>query len=657
MTKKNILDPGFDLTLRPMRYPEFYKMFEDAQKNTWTVGEVDFSGDMAHLSKMPEAERHLIHRLVAFFATGDSIVGNNLVLNLYKHINSPEARLYLSRQLFEEALHVQLYLTLLDTYLPDHEERARAFTAVENIPSINKKAEFCFKWIESIDQLQELRTQDQRRQFLKNLICFAACIEGLFFFAAFAYVYFLRAKGLLHGLAEGTNWVFRDESCVPEGTEVLTENGFMVIEDVCGTDTKLAQVAPDGVVTFTKSRSWVNKAYSGKLLRFKKAKALDFSVTPDHDVVTWSSTTREYKKTAAAELKLGSTKYFPTAGTAPTGAGVVTAIERFAIAYQADGSLSDRYTGSRSGTLPVVFTLTKQHKIEALHELLQLTGFDYSTKVSPGNGDITDRVAYRVNVPVENKSYLCKSFSWVDLTNVSSGWCCEFVDAVSTWGSHPADGSTCVQYINTSKQAVDTVHAVSTLGGMGSRVYTAEDGRKDSYKDVHSLFITVRDRVQAHKTTVTEEDYEGRVYCPNTPDGTWIMRQNGKTVVTGNCHMEFAFSVVDVIRSEEPDLIDSGFEAEIKQMLHEAIECEAQFSEDVLSRGVIGLTTKDMRQYLQYCADARLSRLGFTKVYLVKNPFPFMDLQDVQELTNFFERRVSAYQSGVTGDVSFGEDF
>jgi ribonucleotide reductase beta subunit family protein with ferritin-like domain len=66
---------------------------------------------------MTPAERHLINRLVASFATGDSIVGNNLVLNLYKHINSPGARMYLSRQLFEEAQHVEFYLTLLDSYI------------------------------------------------------------------------------------------------------------------------------------------------------------------------------------------------------------------------------------------------------------------------------------------------------------------------------------------------------------------------------------------------------------------------------------------------------------------------------------------------------------------------------------------------------------
>ena len=150
---------------------------------------------------------------MAFFATGDSIVANNLVLNLYQHINAPEARMYLSRQLYEEALHVQFYLTLLDNYIPDHDERAEAFAAVENIPSIRQKAEFCFKWIDSLGDIDRIETAEERKQFLLNLICFAACIEGLFFFAAFAYVYFLRSKGLLNGLAAGTNWVFRDESC------------------------------------------------------------------------------------------------------------------------------------------------------------------------------------------------------------------------------------------------------------------------------------------------------------------------------------------------------------------------------------------------------------------------------------------------------------
>jgi ribonucleoside-diphosphate reductase beta chain len=210
--KPMLLDPGMDLTLRPMRYPHFYDRFRDAIKNTWTVEEVDLHSDLANQAKLSPAEQHLVGRLVAFFATGDTIVTNNLVLNLYQHVNSPEGRLYLSRQLFEEAVHVQFYLNLLDTYVPDDAERAAAFDAVENIPSIARKAEFCFRWIDSIYELRSLQTREDRRMFLLNVICFAACIEGLFFYGAFAYVYFLRSRGLLHGLASGTNWVFREES-------------------------------------------------------------------------------------------------------------------------------------------------------------------------------------------------------------------------------------------------------------------------------------------------------------------------------------------------------------------------------------------------------------------------------------------------------------
>ncbi|HIG86278.1 MAG TPA: ribonucleoside-diphosphate reductase [Planctomycetes bacterium] len=331
-----ILDPGFNLTLRPMKYPIFYDMYRDAIKNTWTVEEVDFSTDVVDLAqRLLPAERHLIHRLVAFFATGDSIVSNNLVLSLYKHINSPEARMYLSRQLYEEALHVQFYLTLLDTYIPDHKEREEAFDAINQIPSIKAKADFCFKWIDSVADLDATDSPQKRQQFMLNLVCFACCIEGLFFFAAFAYVYFLRSKGLLNGLAAGTNWVFRDESC----------------------------------------------------------------------------------------------------------------------------------------------------------------------------------------------------------------------------------------------------------------------------------------------------------------------------------HMSFALEVVQLTREEYPDLWDEDIETKIISMLEEAVECEMQFAEDLLENGVPGLSLKDMRIYLEFVADQRLKNLGIKVRYGSKNPFDFMELQDVQELSNFFERKVSAYQVAVAGEVAFGEDF
>jgi ribonucleoside-diphosphate reductase beta chain len=208
-----ILSHELDLTLRPMKYPQFFQLYKNSIKNIWTTEEIDFSIDFEHLrDRLTPQEGHLIRRLVAFFATADNLVAHNLVLNFYKHVNSPEFRMFLGKQLFDEMLHVETYLLLVDNYIPDADERTKAFDAYKSIPSVKLKADFCFKYMDSINDIDVLDSDEKRKQFLENMICFAACVEGLFFFGSFAYIYFLRNKGLLPGLATATNWVFRDET-------------------------------------------------------------------------------------------------------------------------------------------------------------------------------------------------------------------------------------------------------------------------------------------------------------------------------------------------------------------------------------------------------------------------------------------------------------
>lgn len=213
-----LLESELNLTLRPMRNPEFFKLYKDSIKNIWTTDELDFSLDYEHLrDRLSPQEAHLVKRLVAFFATADNIVAHNLVLNFYQHVNSPEYRMFLGKQLFDEMLHVETYLLLVDNYIPDADERTEAFNAYKDIPSVRKKADFCMKYMDSIQSLGKLDSPEKKRTFVLNLICFAACVEGLFFFGSFAYVYFLRNKGLLPGLATATNWIFRDESMHIQG--------------------------------------------------------------------------------------------------------------------------------------------------------------------------------------------------------------------------------------------------------------------------------------------------------------------------------------------------------------------------------------------------------------------------------------------------------
>ena len=121
--------------------------------------------------------------------------------------------------------------------------------------------------------------------------------------------------------------------------------------------------------------------------------------------------------------------------------------------------------------------------------------------------------------------------------------------------------------------------------------------------------------------------------------------------------MNFAMKVIDVVRSEEPELFDEDLRQRVTEMLSEAVEVEFAFADDLLSHGVTGLSLGDTREYLQYVADQRLMALGIPRKFGSKNPFSFMELQDVQELTNFFERTVASYQVGVEGNVSFDEEF
>ena len=130
----------------------------------------------------------------------------------------------------------------------------------------------------------------------------------------------------------------------------------------------------------------------------------------------------------------------------------------------------------------------------------------------------------------------------------------------------------------------------------------------------------------------------------------WVFRDESQ-------HMSFALAVVKQVREEYPGLFDEQMEAQVLRMLEEAVDCETQFAEDLLQGGVVGLTATEVRQYLEYVADQRLMNLGMEKHFGSRNPLTFMELQDVQELSNFFERRVSAYQQAVPGEVSFDEEF
>ena len=110
-------------------------------------------------------------------------------------------------------------------------------------------------------------------------------------------------------------------------------------------------------------------------------------------------------------------------------------------------------------------------------------------------------------------------------------------------------------------------------------------------------------------------------------------------------------------------LINKLPESTVHKIVADAVEIEKEFVSDSLPVRLIGMNAELMCQYIEFVADRLLAELGQPKIWNVENPFPWMDMINLQGKTNFFEKRVGEYQkAGVTSDrekqsFSLDEDF
>lgn len=229
-------------TVFPIRYPNLWKFYKDHVGTTWFVEEVKLTDDLIDWNtKLNDNERYFIKNILAFFASSDGIVNENLVVNFYNEIQIPEARQFYSIQMLIEAVHNEQYSLLIDTYVSNVDEKNKLFKAVENIPAIKKKANWAIKWIEQGSTLQSMIPEEylktlsalekyskyddtnpkiiealqfltrERPSFAQRLLAFI-CVEGIFFSGAFCSIYWLKSRGLMPGLSTANQFISRDEN-------------------------------------------------------------------------------------------------------------------------------------------------------------------------------------------------------------------------------------------------------------------------------------------------------------------------------------------------------------------------------------------------------------------------------------------------------------
>jgi ribonucleoside-diphosphate reductase beta chain len=198
-------------TVFPIQYPDIWEKFVQHKKAIWFVDEVDLSADLASWKTLSTDEQYFIKHVLAFFASSDGIVMENLVQRFFQDIQGAEARSFYSLQIFMENEHSVMYSRLIETYISDATEKNRLFNAIDTMPAIREKGEWAIKWIASAED------------FAVRLVAFAV-VEGIFFSGSFCCIYWLKERGVMPGLGKSNDFISRDEALHTDFAVMLYRN-------------------------------------------------------------------------------------------------------------------------------------------------------------------------------------------------------------------------------------------------------------------------------------------------------------------------------------------------------------------------------------------------------------------------------------------------
>jgi ribonucleoside-diphosphate reductase beta chain len=199
--------------LVPFKYDWAWQKYLDGSANHWMPQEINMTADVALWKSkdgLSEQERMIVMRNLGFFSTADSLVANNIVLSVYKHITNPECRQYLLRQALEEAIHTHAYQYVIESLGMDEGE---IFNMYIEVPSVAKKAAWALPFTQSLSNPDfKTGTTEDDKILLRNLIAFYCVLEGIFFYCGFTQILSMGNRNKMTGTSEQFQYILRDES-------------------------------------------------------------------------------------------------------------------------------------------------------------------------------------------------------------------------------------------------------------------------------------------------------------------------------------------------------------------------------------------------------------------------------------------------------------
>jgi len=185
--------------LFPIKHADIWAAYKKAEACFWTAEEVDLASDMKDFENLSDGEKHFIMHVLAFFASSDGIVLENVVENFCSEVPVPEVRCFYGFQMAIENIHSEVYSLLIDTYIKDRNVKQSLFQALDTMPCVRQKAQWAMRFMDP-----------NVCTFAERLVAFAA-VEGIFFSGSFCAIFWLKKRGLMPGLTFSNELISRDE--------------------------------------------------------------------------------------------------------------------------------------------------------------------------------------------------------------------------------------------------------------------------------------------------------------------------------------------------------------------------------------------------------------------------------------------------------------
>lgn len=314
-----------------------------------------------------------------------------------------------------------------------------------------------------------------------------------------------------------------DECFVPE-TEILTDKGYKQFKDLDHTE-KIAQYNDDGSIEFVTPIRYIKQHYEGNLECWQPRRGHTIKMTPNHQQPLLYNKSGNIISKSIKDIKFAQSNSLILSGKGKGEKDILTDMDRLAIICQADGCIQyERETYNRW-----LVSFKKDRKINRFLEIANRCGLDY-TEIN------TNRVGckrYTFSLPKSITKTLSTHFN----LNISYTYAREFIEEIKCWDGYIGNGY--IYYSSKEIENTSFVSAVATLGGYCAKQKRCVDKRSEKYSDIYRLWLydtSIRNCQNLQKYRNVEY-YNGDVYCVEVPSHKIIVRADGYTFISGNCHM------------------------------------------------------------------------------------------------------------------------